>query len=136
MRLVLDTNVLVAAIVARGTCYELWDHCAKTHELFTSRPLVAELVDALRRKTNLRRSQLAEARTLLLASAVLVKPAGIPREACRDPDDLVVLGTAAAASADCLISGDRDLLVLTAFRDMPILSPRDFWAFEKRRATQ
>ncbi len=130
MRVVLDTNVLVAAIVARGTCFELWEHCATSHDLFTSPPLVVELVDALRRKTGLRPPQVAEAKRLLPITATIVTPETLPPSSCRDPDDVVVLATAAAARADCLISGDKDLLSLTEFRGTPILAPREFWAFE------
>jgi predicted nucleic acid-binding protein len=36
VRLVLDTNVLIAAIVARGACHELLEHCARQHRVVTS----------------------------------------------------------------------------------------------------
>jgi hypothetical protein len=40
----------------------------------------------------------------------VVAPAAVEGDACRDPDDLSVLG--AAAGADCIVSGDGDLLEL------------------------
>jgi uncharacterized protein len=47
-------------------------------------------------------------------------------EACRDRSDLPVLCTALASTADCLVTGDRDLLEIKQFQAIPILSPRAF----------
>ena len=44
----------------------------------------------------------------------------------RDPDDAVILGTAIAAKAVLVISGDLDLLVLEEFAGISILNPADF----------
>lgn len=48
------------------------------------------------------------------------------RMGCRDPDDDKLLETAMMGEADCLVTGDQDLLVLSPFRDIPILNPTDF----------
>jgi putative PIN family toxin of toxin-antitoxin system len=45
---------------------------------------------------------------------------------CRDPDDDKLLEMAAVGRADCLVTGDLDLLVLGAFRTIPILTPAGF----------
>lgn len=45
---------------------------------------------------------------------------------CRDPNDDMFLDLAIAADAACLITGDKDLLVLNPFNDIPILSPSHF----------
>jgi predicted nucleic acid-binding protein len=44
-----------------------------------------------------------------------------------DADDLPVLGAAIAGQADCLITGDSELLNLGSFRSIAILSPRAFY---------
>lgn len=46
--------------------------------------------------------------------------------ACRDPDDDKFLEVALNGAADCLVSGDGDLLALGAFEGVAILTPRDF----------
>jgi predicted nucleic acid-binding protein len=51
---------------------------------------------------------------------------------CRDPDDDVVLGTAVAGRCDAIVTGDKDLLGLVRFREIAVVSPRDFWRFESR----
>ena len=45
---------------------------------------------------------------------------------CRDPKGNKFLELAISANAPCLITGDKDLLVLHPFRSIPILNAVDF----------
>ncbi len=45
---------------------------------------------------------------------------------CRDPDDDKLLETALMGAAACLVTGDGDLLEMSAFQNIPILSPTGF----------
>ena len=45
---------------------------------------------------------------------------------CRDPQDDKFLALALACSADVLVSSDNDLLTLTPYRGIPILTPKAF----------
>ena len=45
---------------------------------------------------------------------------------CRDAKDNKFLELAVSGKADCIVSGDADLLVLNPFREIPILTPREF----------
>ncbi len=45
---------------------------------------------------------------------------------CRDPEDDKLLETAIMGEADCIVTGDQDLRVMSPFQDIPILSPTDF----------
>ncbi|OIP68313.1 MAG: putative toxin-antitoxin system toxin component, PIN family [Oscillatoriales cyanobacterium CG2_30_40_61] len=44
----------------------------------------------------------------------------------RDPNDWIILATAIASQADSIITGDRDLLTLENYENIPILTARDF----------
>jgi predicted nucleic acid-binding protein len=57
----------------------------------------------------------------------MVEPTEVPVAACRDSSDLMVLGTAIAGSAECIVTGDKDLLVIRNFGEVAILSPRAFY---------
>jgi predicted nucleic acid-binding protein len=46
--------------------------------------------------------------------------------ACRDPDDNKFLETAINGEADCIVTGDTDLLTLDPFHGMRVLTPRGF----------
>jgi uncharacterized protein len=63
----------------------------------------------------------------------VVDPVSLGAQGRRDADDDVVLGTAIAGRADLIVTGDRDLLDLETYRDIPIVSPRGFWSFESKR---
>ena len=60
-------------------------------------------------------------------SAVQVELSGTVR-VCRDPDDDELLEIAVVGRADCLVTGDQDLLVLDPFQRIPILTPAGFLA--------
>lgn len=50
-----------------------------------------------------------------------------PVRICRDPEDNMVLEAALAALPEVIVvSGDKDLLTLQSFHDIPILSPAEF----------
>ena len=60
--------------------------------------------------------------------SIVVTPDVVAKDACRDINDLPVLGTAIAGGADVLVTGDKDLLILHPFQNIAILSPREFHA--------
>jgi putative PIN family toxin of toxin-antitoxin system len=125
LKLVLDTNVLLSAILVPGTCRELLKSRALAHEWFTSPALLEELADKLQGKLKL----VPEQTPLYLVyrrRARLVTPVLLTSRVCRDPDDDVVLATAIAAHAQVIVTGDNDLLILRKHEGIPILSPRQF----------
>jgi uncharacterized protein len=125
VRLVLDTNVLLAAVLTDGLCRELVKKRIRSHDLFTSLELLEELAGQLRQRFALGPKEvpfLAAYREL----AVSVTAAAMPKPVCRDPDDDRVLATAIAAKADLIVTGDQDLLVLRQHAGIRILSPRQF----------
>jgi predicted nucleic acid-binding protein len=73
----------------------------------------------------------AELRDTLERVAVIVGPTVVSPEACRDVEDLVILGTAAAANAELLITVDRDRLLVGRFAGAEIIKPGAYW--ERRR---
>lgn len=133
MRVVLDTNVLIAAFVARGQCHELLEHLSRAHQLVTSEAILGELAAKLAGKIGARPETVRRTLALLRSRMEIVEAAPLPSPVCRDPDDDVVLATALAADADCLITGDSDLLVLVEHGSIPIVRPADFWALETAR---
>jgi predicted nucleic acid-binding protein len=60
-------------------------------------------------------------------SEVVELPESVPA-ICRDPDDDWVIACAVIGEADCIISGDRDLLSLERVGEIPILSAAQFLA--------
>ncbi len=130
MRLLLDTNVLVAALVARGTCSDLLEHCVRQHSVISSQPLLDELRDVLERKFRQPTADVRSALRLFAETFALVVPDTLDPPTCRDRDDDVVLATALAGACDAIVTGDQDLLVLDPFRGVRVISPSAFWQWE------
>lgn len=128
-RWVVDTNVVVSALLWRGTPGRLIELAVEEQavQLFTSRALLAELAATLVKKkltkyvaaTGMTADQLL-ANYRLVATTVAVRNLDV--RVSRDVDDDDVLACAMAAHADLIVSGDEGLLVLKAFAGVPIVT--------------
>lgn len=125
MRLVLDTNILIAAVAADGLCRDLVRRRLENHTLITSQVLLDELRDKLEEKFDVKAKDIPFTRAYE-ARAEFVEPTSLDAKLCRDPDDVAVLGTATAGKADFIITGDEDLLVLRKHEGIPIVTPRQW----------
>lgn len=133
MRVVLDTDVLVAAFVARGVCADLFERVVNHHELVLSPHVLEEFDRTTSKKLGFDPGRVARAMALLRRVGRVVEPVPLAEPTCRDPDDDLVPGLVEASGAGCLVTGDEDLLVLRAFHGVPILSPREFLVLDARR---
>lgn len=134
MKIVFDTNVLIAAMITRGVCSDLLEHCIQHHEIITSDFILDELNNNLRKKFNYHESEIEETISLLQLKMQVVKPAEFEASVCRDPDDDKVLGTALTADAACIVTGDKDLLEMKSFRAIDILRPSEFSDYEAKNS--
>lgn len=115
MRVVLDTNTVVSALLWGGLPYRLMQLAeAGEIELVTSPALIAELADVLEH-SHLKPRIIAQnvSPEQLLAQyqsfAQSVVPHSVPAVIAADPDDDQVLACAVAGNADLIVSGDRHL---------------------------
>ncbi|MGO8703762.1 MAG: putative toxin-antitoxin system toxin component, PIN family [Candidatus Brocadiia bacterium] len=132
MRILLDTNVLIAAFIAHGTCSELLEHCAVNHTVIISPFILSEFRRNLVRKFGFTAREAESAARLLESRFEQITP-GAPRlRICRDPDDDQVISAALAGACDCIVTGDKDLLVLKNVRGVCIITPSQFWENERK----
>jgi uncharacterized protein len=132
VRVVLDTNVLIAAVVSDGLCRDLVRVRVLPHTIVTSEPLLRELRSTSRNKFAVDPDELPLLRQLH-EEAEIVAPVRLDERVCRDKGDDMVLASAIAGKADVIVTGDEDLLVLKKFRGIKILSPRQFLELLDRR---
>jgi uncharacterized protein len=129
-RAVLDTNVVVSAILWGGTPRQLFDLAdAGQITLFTSIELLRELTGILSRdkfaeKIAASGQSIDQIVDGYAAYAEIVRPAATTRIA-PDPDDDVVLGTALAANAEMIVTGDRPFLSVGRWRDIGVVTVGD-----------
>jgi putative PIN family toxin of toxin-antitoxin system len=134
VRVFLDTNVLAAAFTTRGLCADVVRTVLAEHQLITGDVILGELQDVLAKRFRLPASTRKDILDLLRSQEVVGKPKKAASIAIRDPDDAWVLATAIEGRCDVLVTGDRDLLDIANAAPLPILSPRGFWEFLRKKA--
>ena len=128
MRVVLDTNTVVSALLWGGTPYALIAAATEERiELYSSEVLIEELADVLGRTKFVPRLQQAQRTVAQLIEQYrglveLVQPASVTPTVTSDSDDDQVLAAALAAQAALIVSGDDDLRRLGTYQGIPIVS--------------
>lgn len=131
-KVVLDTNVLVSGIIGSGYSASILDAARREEiQLVTSPHLLEEFSQVITRQHIVRKYPRVaeEAESLLDFLRVFAKlTSGIPEPQAisADRDDDYVLACAGEEKADCIVSGDPHLLDLKSYKDIPILTPREF----------
>lgn len=131
-RAVLDTNVLVSALISPGgpSAALLLELRAGAFELVVSPLLLEELEDVLARpklRTWVTPAESAAYLAVIREGSILyADPPPSGATLCADPDDEFLIDLARSASAETIVSGDRHLLDLRP--TLPVLSPAEFLA--------
>jgi uncharacterized protein len=130
MSLVLDTNVLVSAILAPNSIPAKVLNWGENHGfILYSAATLTELFSVLERPKFAKYIDTDDIKALSIrikATWILVP---ILREVrlCRDQKDDKFIELALNGNATCLVSGDKDLLVLHPIKNLSIINPRTFW---------
>jgi len=133
VRLVLDTNIVVAALLWAGRPRQLLDRAIDDDslELYSTPVLLDELIHTLQYPKFAQRigryATTPAALTAQYAALVtLVSPTQVPRVIEQDADDDHVIAAAVTGQADLIAAGDkRDLLPMGSFQGIPIITARE-----------
>jgi putative PIN family toxin of toxin-antitoxin system len=127
MRAVVDTNVLISALFWGGTPRRVVDLAATGRfRAVTSPELLGELETVLAEDFGLPQEKVELVLRDILSYAEVITPVAAPEVPVRDLSDAKVLACAVAAGADCIVTGDQDLLSLGSAGDISIITPRAF----------
>jgi putative PIN family toxin of toxin-antitoxin system len=130
VRAVFDTNVLIAAFLTEGLCSGLLIRARKqAFNLVLCDDIIREFEGVLSRKFKLASADISEILSIVseAASEIIHKLGPIPN-ICRDPNDDMIIACAIDATADYIVTGDEDLLILKRYKDIVIINPRNFEA--------
>jgi uncharacterized protein len=127
VRLVLDTNVLLAGIATHGICEGIVAMAYRDHSVVLSEYILTELREHYIGKFKATDEQAATVVSTLWTQSEIVVPAPVSADAFGDADDLPVLGTAVSGRAEYLVTGDKQLQELKAYQRVHILSPRELY---------
>jgi len=133
MRIVLDTNVILAAFASRGLCAELFEVCLSGHTIILSEHILSEMRKALTNKIKLPPNTVEDIIVYLRDTSEIVLPETLDSSICRDKNDIAVIGTAVRGNAGFIITGDEDLLSLKKYKGIKIINPRQYWNILKRK---
>lgn len=127
MRVVLDTNIIVSAYLGGSLEAIIVAWKSGKFTLVVSAEIVDEYLSVLKRpKFKLELTEIEDFSALLLDKAEFVIPLEHVNAVIGDDTDNKFLDAAVTGDANVIVSGDGHLLELKTFKDISIITPRDF----------
>jgi len=134
MKVVLDSNIYIAAFASRGLCASLFELCLDSTTIIISDYILSEVSGILTEKIKLPSSKINEIIDYLQDQCTIMQHSSFNKRVCRDSGDDNILALAKDSRADYIITGDKDLLILEKFDSIPIIEPRAFWNIIKKKS--
>ena len=131
MTIVLDTNILISALIFGGLSADVLDLCVLSHRIVLSDFILREIEEKLTYKIKVPTSKVKSTIGFLKDNFELLVPDTEIPDICRDIDDNNILQLAEYSNAKYIITGDQDLLVLKQYKNTVIISNREFWTLMK-----
>lgn len=126
MILVLDSGVWISALHFGGVPRRVLDYAIERATIALCESIAEEIRSILRRKFRWQVDEIEHSLADFRRDTRIVAVSGHLRGVCRDPNDDMVLECAVVAGAEFIVTGDKDLLTLGSFRNIRILTPREF----------
>ena len=133
MKIVLDTNVLIAAFATQGLCHAIVELCLDQQEMILSEAILDEVAKALKTKLKVPSIAIQDVRQYLKGHASIFDIKQLFRKISRDPSDDHILALAEESKADYIITGEQDLLIFKRHEKIPIIQPRQLWEIMKMK---
>jgi putative PIN family toxin of toxin-antitoxin system len=128
MRIVVDTNVFISAILKEKSLAAMAVHLVEQRDTLLKSALTKnelfQVLDCPRISSLVAPEFRVWLRGLFDTAEMVAMSERVA--ICRDPKDDKFLELPATGRADLIISGDKDLLTLVAFRGIPIVTPAAF----------
>jgi len=128
MRVVLDTNIYISAILFGGNCEEIIRLAEQgAFDIVISREIISEIEDVLKDKFKWSRQQITETISFIKAIAKIIKPQMTIDAVKNDPSDNKVIECAVASHAAYIVTGDKKhLLSIRKYRGIRIIDAAEF----------
>lgn len=124
LRIVLDTNVMISAIIHNGKPRKLFQIGINgKYRILMSKEILNEISEVLQRP----KLKMTGEDTVRIVSAIVQSSEIVPVKSqfqviVDDPDDNIIINTAHDGNADYIVSGDRDITSLGKFHSIKIVS--------------
>ena len=130
MRIVFDTNVLIASIISHGACFEIFEHCVQNHQIFASQFIIDEFSKKLVTKFKYPIETVIEATNVIFKKVTIIELDISFKIDFSDKMDIPILSTAITSKSELLITGDKKMQALNTYQGVKIIRPADFWKNE------
>ena len=127
MRILFDTNVLVAAFIRGGSSYDVIEQAIHEHKIYYTTFIIAEFRRVFKNKFHYPGSIINEFVVFIENFFIKGNTADTIENICRDSDDDQVLADAAINRIEVIVTGDKDLLVLKTHKGIRIIHPDEYW---------
>lgn len=128
VKCVVDTNVLISAVLTKGAPFRILEHLIKNNALIFSKETISELSSRITQskfdKYVSAEDREAYVNNLILSADLVIIDNLI--QGCRDRDDDKFLETAVKSNAHFIISSDQDILTMHQFEGIDIVTVQDF----------
>jgi putative PIN family toxin of toxin-antitoxin system len=137
MRVVFDTNIFISALVFPGGRADVAFQriLAGADTLIVSPAIIDEALTVLSAKFDRDPEELSRVAVMLSEVAVVVKPRKRLRILGDEPDNRILECTV-EGSAEAIVTGDKGMLALKSFREIPILSLDEYLRAAARRTVK
>ncbi len=132
MRVVVDTNVMISAVLWLGTPHRIIELAERNRLVICmTQAMLDELREVLSRQKfkshlEMRRTSTEEILSALIPLIELYAPTKLTNLRLSDPDDEMFVACAVSANADYIVSGDDHLLRMKQYGKIKILNPSSF----------
>ena len=129
MKIVFDTNIFISALILPGSSAEkaILKVIEGSDELIISHDIIDEVLTVLSNKFSRNREALSRTAVNLAEISRIVKPTERISIFQDEPDNRV-LECAAAGKADVIVTGDKEMLKLGTYKEIKIISLKDYLA--------
>ena len=123
-RIVLDTNIIISAIICNGKPRKLFQLGINgKYQILMSGEMLDELSEVLQRpKFKITGKDIIHIVSALVESSKNVPVTSNFQVTTKDPDDNIIINTAYDGNADYIVSGDKIITDLKNFRGIKIVS--------------
>lgn len=129
MRIILDTNVLISGLFFTGTPLKILEGIKRgKYRTIVSKDIIDEYKRTIDKLAD-HFPNVVDANSqleLIVLSSDICQPQKLMGPVCADPDDDKFIACAVASKTKIIISGDKDLLNVSGYKDIEVLTPRRF----------
>lgn len=133
LRVVLDSNIWVSAIIYNGRAEKVLLYCLDNASIIISDEISDELHEHFRNVAKAPYKWLRNFHQVvdIVCEVVITGLSDLSQNNVRDPKDLHIITAAINGQCDYIVTGDKDLLVLKRYKGTKIISPAEFLELPK-----